>query len=214
VTFRREEKVEIAPTAVPAFLAWAASVGGGIMFPPRRVVSIYLDNESLAMYHDSGEGVVPRRKVRLRSYQSTKGEMSIWRLETKISSVEGRFKTTLGAENMDLDDLRHLDDHYGSCRASVEVSYDRAYLWVRGCRVTVDTGLRYRKQRSTTLTGTENRNMSGPCQTDGAAVVEVKADYGWPEDVLLERFPWERSRFSKYCRAVELVVFGGDLAAE
>jgi len=213
VTFRREEKVEIAPTAVPAFLGWAASVGGGTMFPPRRVVSIYLDNESLAMYHDSCEGVVPRRKIRLRSYQSAKGVTSTWRLENKITSVEGRFKTTAVAENMDLDDPRLLDDHYGPCRASVEVSYDRAYLWVRGCRVTVDTGLRYRKQRSTILTGTGNRNMRGPYQTDGAAVVEVKADHGWPEDVLLERFPWERSRFSKYCRAVESVVFGGDLAS-
>ena len=205
MSFRREEKVEISPTAVPGFLAWVSSVDGVNLFPRRRVISIYLDTEHLEMYHDSAEGVLPRRKVRLRRYRSDDGGYSDWRLETKISSVEGRFKTSADVSGLDMEKLRFLDGSYGSCRPSVEVVYDRAYLWVRGCRVTVDTELRYRTRRMETPVGAR-RNLA---KCDTAAVVEVKTDLGATEDVLLEKFPWERARFSKYCRAVESVLLGG-----
>ena len=43
------------------------------------------------MYRDSVEGSVPRKKIRIRNYPNTDDKN--YYLETKISSIEGRFKT-------------------------------------------------------------------------------------------------------------------------
>ena len=38
------------------------------IFKDRVIYSCYLDNQSLKMYNDSIEGIVPRKKLRIRSY--------------------------------------------------------------------------------------------------------------------------------------------------
>ena len=59
--------------------------------PKRKIESIYFDNKIKTSFKDSEEGVVPRKKIRIRNYPATK---KINLLEKKISSIEGRFKTS------------------------------------------------------------------------------------------------------------------------
>ena len=66
MTFRTEEKLKIHASRVPEFLEWLTESEAVIVHPPRRVVSVYLDNDRLGMFHDSMEGVLPRKKFRFR----------------------------------------------------------------------------------------------------------------------------------------------------
>ena len=59
------------------------------LYNSRVVKSLYFDNNSFDMFQNSEEGIVPRKKIRIRSYPKFKNKFF---LEIKISSVEGRFK--------------------------------------------------------------------------------------------------------------------------
>ena len=41
-------------------------LSGKILYPERNINSVYFDNDNLSMYHDSIEGSVPRKKIRIR----------------------------------------------------------------------------------------------------------------------------------------------------
>ena len=90
MNFRLEEKISINNFNVFDFKKWLFSKGAKILYPSRIINSIYFDN-NLKMYSDSNEGTVPRKKIRIREYPEFKNKLFI---EKKISSVEGRFKTS------------------------------------------------------------------------------------------------------------------------
>ena len=46
------------------------------------------------MFVDSEEGTLPRKKIRIRSYKTADHAEQDSNLEVKISSVEGRYKTS------------------------------------------------------------------------------------------------------------------------
>ena len=85
----------------------------------RIITSIYFDNKFFQMFKDSEEGCVPRKKIRLRRYSN----IEQINYEVKISSVEGRYKTSkiinemkfnkfipCGAPNEDVDEpSQYLD---------------------------------------------------------------------------------------------------------
>ena len=202
MTFRTEEKLKIHPSRLPVFLEWLAEREAVSIHPPRRVLSVYLDNDRLGMFHDSMEGVVPRKKLRFRRYAPRDQPTTGWCLESKISSVEGRFKTSLPS---DVDPYFFKgglsDNHYGLCRPRVEVTYLRSYFALTGVRVTVDRDIGYRSF-SLSL-----RSMLSV--TDPDVAVELKAPHALPADLLERLFPWDRTRFSKNCRAIEAVLFHG-----
>ena len=204
MTFRTEEKLKIHPSRLPVFLEWLAEREAVLIHPPRRVLSVYLDNDRLGMFHDSMEGVLPRKKLRFRRYAPRDQPTTGWCLESKISSVEGRFKTSLPS---DVDPYFFKgglsDNHYGLCRPRVEVTYLRSYFAFAGVRVTVDRDIGYRSF-SLSL-----RSMLSV--TDPDVAVELKAPHALPADLLERLFPWDRTRFSKYCRAVEATLFHGNL---
>ena len=54
--------------------------------------NLYFENSNDEMYKDSIEGILPRKKIRVRNYPESKN-LSFY-LEMKISSVEGRYKTS------------------------------------------------------------------------------------------------------------------------
>ena len=62
------------------------------IYPRRTIESIYFDNYRNFSYLDSEEGIVPRKKIRLRRYGNN-NKYSNYKLETKVSSFEGRFKS-------------------------------------------------------------------------------------------------------------------------
>ena len=144
------------------------------------------------------------KKIRFRRYEPRDKPATVWRLESKISSVEGRFKTSSPSDvNPHLLQGGLPDDRYGLCRPRVEVSYLRSYFALAGVRITVDRDIGYRNF-SLSL-------RSILSTTDPDAVVELKAANTLPSDFLERLFPWDRTRFSKYCRAVEATLFHGNL---
>ena len=67
MSFRIEEKISINNFNVFEFKKWLFSKGAKTLYPQRIINSIYFDNK-LRMYSDSNEGIVPRKKIRIRSY--------------------------------------------------------------------------------------------------------------------------------------------------
>ena len=200
MSFRTEEKLKIHPSRLPLFLEWLAKRHALVIHPPRRVLSVYLDNDRLDMFHDSVEGLLPRKKLRYRRYKPRGAPLTSWHLELKISSIEGRYKTSLPTSvDPYLLNGNLSDDRYGLCRPRVEVSYLRSYFELEGVRITVDRDISYRNL-SLSL-------QSMASATDPDIIVELKAFSDLPSDFLREVFPWDRTRFSKYCRAVETVLF-------
>ena len=57
--------------------------------PSRQVNSIYFDTPKLDFYTASEEGILPRKKIRIRWYNENTNKVF---KETKISSIEGRYK--------------------------------------------------------------------------------------------------------------------------
>ena len=60
------------------------------IYPDRFISSVYFDNKELNCHKSSIEGLVPRQKIRIRSYDNK----NKYFLEKKINSEEGKFKTT------------------------------------------------------------------------------------------------------------------------
>ena len=58
------------------------------LYNSRKINSCYFDTKDLSFFSQSEEGTLPRRKIRVRWYNN---EMKFVK-ETKISSIEGRFK--------------------------------------------------------------------------------------------------------------------------
>ena len=62
------------------------------LYPKRTISSVYFDNFRKEMFLNSEEGLVPRKKLRIRKYPELNKDHYF--LETKINSIEGKFKTS------------------------------------------------------------------------------------------------------------------------
>ena len=91
MSFRIEEKLSIDRNRIIDFKSFLANKTVKQIYKPRKIHSLYFENYNYEMYSDSLEGLTPRKKIRVRNYPATK-DFNLY-LETKISSVEGRFKT-------------------------------------------------------------------------------------------------------------------------
>ena len=68
MTLRVEQKFCIHSNKLQEFYIWLNSNQGKILYPKRKITSIYFDNLSFTSYTDAIEGTVPRKKIRLRFY--------------------------------------------------------------------------------------------------------------------------------------------------
>lgn len=198
MSFRKEEKLSLHPKKHKEFINLIQEKNGKILFPERTVSSTYFDNDYFKMYHDSNEGVVPRKKIRIRSYNLEDHSADNSKLEIKISSVENRFKIV--NSNLDIKQIilsGYIDNNYGLCTPKLRVSYQRSYYIVNNLRITIDTDINYRK----TFKNFYPRNAA----KDELIIVEVKTNPSVNDDYILENFPLQKIRFSKYSRAVEFL---------
>ena len=90
MSFRIEEKLFFKSENILEFRKFLSDESAKILYTKRIIKSLYFDNLKLDMYRDSVEGSVPRKKIRIRNYPNTDDKN--YYLETKISSIEGRFK--------------------------------------------------------------------------------------------------------------------------
>ena len=194
MSFRIEQKIKINYKNLSFFRAWLTKNNFVKIYPRRVVSSIYYDNRSLQMYNESIEGVTPRKKIRIRHYPLDKKKFFF--LEEKLSSVEGRYKTK---KNIKLINSKHpnfiKDKDYGLCDKIIKIEYNREYFGSDQFRITLDTDIQYQGF----LVKKKNKGKINKI------AVEIKTDYNYPIDKLLNDLPFEYIRFSKYCEAIDCI---------
>ena len=138
MSFRSETKFKLSYGDHYLLKSNLLSLGMKQLYPNRFINSQYFDTEKLQMFFDSEEGIVPRKKVRIRWYHEKQEK----KLETKISSVEGRFKIRKKYES-DLNKQYVYDDLYGKIFPSIIVNYKREYYKFKDLRLTFDSSINY-----------------------------------------------------------------------
>jgi len=168
------------------------------VFQPRCVESVYFDDDQLSLHNESEEGIVPRYKVRLRSYNQGR---DCGRVEMKFTHPHWRSKFTSEEVAFDLTD--------GSLRVGIWstegrtvlspkiiVGYQRRYFERDGIRATIDYGIKFRDC------------VSGMRANSTTSVLEFKINRSSKSDFLGSdlALPLGRrvTRMSKYCEGVHL----------
>ena len=191
MSFRKEKKFRLTLSDSLILESQLISDGMKKIYPARKIYSQYLDTIDLKMFNESEEGLIPRKKIRARWYKN-KNEVS---LETKISSLEGRYKIT---KKIDLELLSniyskgHFDKDYGFLYPSLVVTYARKYYLWKNMRITFDSDIEY----------CNSRYDSGSLMKDFENVLEIKTLINIPDDYIEKNFGHQTSRFSKYCRGI------------
>ncbi len=193
MSFRIEQKIPMTLYDSQEFLDHLMLEGMQQLYPKRTINSWYFDSYELSMYKDSEEGLLPRKKIRVRNYPySIENNYS---LEIKISSIEGRYKTSKKISNQELENMDktgYQDSLYGQVEKKVSIEYSREYYLFKGIRITRDTEITY----------FDLLNKSN-FYREKDTVVEIKAPEDAPADFLLKIIPSRRRRFSKYCNAIQ-----------
>ncbi len=195
MSFRKEEKLNFAKSQLLNLYSWISKNEGIKIYDDRLVSSTYFDNETMQMFKDSEEGTVPRKKIRIRSYDKLEHKIGSSAFEVKRSSVEGRYKTS--TKNYELEKIfkfGYFDKEYGVLHPKVRVTYLRSYYKVSNVRLTIDKEITYIKLNN------QNKEINKSDEKD--IIVEVKSDDQVSTEYLYKKFSFERVRFSKYCRAV------------
>ena len=90
MSFRIEKKYKLTKFEQKSLKEGLIMRGMEELYPKRVINSCYFDSHDLRCFYDSDEGVLPRKKIRLRWYENKKKISK----EIKVSSIEGRFKTS------------------------------------------------------------------------------------------------------------------------
>lgn len=196
MSFRIEKKFRVEQKKLVKLYSWLKTNKALKIYNDRYVKSIYFDNNKFSSYHDSIEGVVPRKKIRLRNYSKDKSNFDNLKLEIKINSIEGRYKTSekLKTYKNYFNNGIH-DNFYGLCYPKIIVSYKREYYRVYGYRITLDREIEY-----------DNFNLKNfflNTINENRIIVELKTNINSSENDINEKFPFEIIRFSKYCFGIE-----------
>jgi SPX domain protein involved in polyphosphate accumulation len=193
MSFRIEEKLLISSSQIFSFKKWLNEQSFSKLFEDRKIKSLYFDNIHNQMYVDSEEGISPRKKIRIRNYPDGK-DNNIY-FEKKISSPEGRYKNKKIIDNIYFKNLKNIgyyDESYKSCYPNLYIEYCREYYNANNCRLTIDTNIFY-----SSFNNPNNKFF------DSQSAVEIKANFEIDIDKLRNKFPFQRIRFSKYCRGFD-----------
>ena len=198
MSHRIEEKIDIHKHNFFYLRNWLLENDAKELFPTRTITSIYYDNDNFSMYKDSIEGVLPRKKLRIRFYSNSKDQN--FYLEKKISSVEGRFKTKEKV-NISKDKIikKIYDKDYGECNPKVMITYKRNYYFLKNTRVTIDNDINF-------VSMMLNKNYSRRKIILNKLAVELKSSFNYSTDQMRNDFPFNIIRFSKYCEAINSLI--------
>jgi SPX domain protein involved in polyphosphate accumulation len=190
MSFRIENKYHLSIAKLGELYEFLNNNSAEEIYPKRLIKSIYFDNREFSAYHQSIEGVVPRKKIRIRNYPHSSDKFN---LEIKINSIEGKFKTTKDNINyINILKNGYHDCNYGLCYPTVEVSYTRSYFSIFNLRVTLDTSISYSQY---------NKKKIIPYQE--TTIMEVKSNSLDNVNYIENKINFPKTRFSKYCNAIE-----------
>lgn len=191
MSFRTEKKFRLTTSEYFAMKQSLIIKGMKPLFEKRNVNSIYFDNSNLDMFSQSEEGVLPRKKIRVRWYNN----YNKFSLEKKISSIEGRFKVNNDLHKVknkgEILKIRLSDPDYGLISPILKVSYKRDYYILNDMRITFDSNIYYKNLLQHNFTF-----------KDVECVIELKSSDINIDDYINGLFPYPNSRFSKYCRGL------------
>lgn len=169
--------------------------GMKLLFAKRKINSLYFDTDNLDFFKNSEEGVLPRKKVRIRWYDNNLKKLS---KETKISSIEGRFKLSEAYEInqfLSKNNINLLDRTYGLLKPKILISYIREYYELNNIRLTFDSCIKYQNFKS----------ISRSFKNETESVMEVKTNFNTDDDYIKKIIKYPSSRFSKYARGILLI---------
>lgn len=192
MSFRKEKKFRVTLSDFFKFQKDLTHEGMVELYRPRNINSVYFDTKDHKMFFDSEEGILPRKKVRVRWYNSSDN----FTLEKKISSIEGRFKkTTKCSEFLSQKHVLQqtiFDPQYGTIYPTLLVSYKRSYFTLKSMRITFDENIKYKN-----ITSIYSRIYLDP-----ERVIEIKISKDISDDYVEKIIPNSTSRFSKYSRGL------------
>ena len=200
MTFRSEYKIRLNHFTAQNLKLKLKNYGMKELYPPRKISSLYFDNNLFQSFHQSEEGVTPRKKIRIRSYPK-KNNINIdmdnfYNLEFKFSTVEGRFKKSTKILKTLYDNYFTrgiIDNIYGICFPKVNIQYERSYFILDKLRITHDKNIIF-------------SNLSNSIfRRESEEVFEVKTSMNISNDQILKIFHVNNSRFSKYEKAVKKI---------
>jgi hydroxyacyl-ACP dehydratase HTD2-like protein with hotdog domain len=198
MSFRKEKKFRLSYSDMAKIKKLLLSAGMTTLHPARVINSCYFDTKNLFFYQESEEGVLPRKKIRIRWYDDD----ILFTKEVKISSIEGRYKYTNELSSVgsleDIERLNFFDQEYGNLTPVLIVKYEREYHSLKGLRITFDKNIAYSDLRLNTK----------PTFKDSECVMEVKVPIDCGDDYIEEIIQHPTSRFSKYSRGL-LHAIGG-----
>ena len=193
MTFRIEEKLFIKKNFILDFKKFINLKNLNKIYDSRIIESLYFENKNHEMFGDSMEGTVPRKKIRVRYYPKQDEKLF---LEKKISSVEGRFKERKLIDFKTFNNFKKngiFDNQYGLCMPKIYVTYKRNYYKINNVRITIDENIIYKSFK---------RQIK---KNDNDAIIELKTHINKNLDELVKDFPFQRIRFSKYCKGLEIL---------
>lgn len=198
MSFRIENKYKLEKAKLYKFFEFLKKNNAKVLYPKRSIYSIYFDNLKFSSYKDSIEGLVPRKKIRIRTYPENLKQIykSKFNLEIKISSVEGKFKSSF--KNINSSKIikeGYYDQNYGLCFPVVEVFYKREYFSLFDLRLTLDSSIKYLKFKDKIKNNIININEE--------MILEAKSNNTNMINQIENEVFFQKTRFSKYCNAVE-----------
>ena len=190
MSFRKEIKFKLSRYDFEILKSSLLLKGMQPLYKKREINSMYYDTQLLDMFKDSEEGLLPRKKIRVRWYKN----ISESKLEVKISSLEGRFKTTAINNFLFRNTMtkKLYDLKYGVLNPSLLVSYNREYYSLKKMRLTFDSSIQYKNYR-------QSKSVK---YSDKECVMEIKVSPDVSDDYIQSIIPWPATRFSKYCRGI------------
>ena len=192
MSFRKEKKFRLSQSELKLLKFSLLEKGMKVLYPKRLIKSCYFDTKNLLMFHQSEEGILPRKKIRYRWYNSNFKVNK----EIKISSIEGRYKENyfIGPINTsNLKQYKLYDQDYGALYPYICIKYYREYFLYKKLRFTFDTNIEYEKIDS----NISLKSIEKEC------VMEIKASNTFNDDYLEKIMSNQTERFSKYCRGVK-----------
>ena len=192
MSFRKEKKYKMTYSEQGILKNKLMKKGMKSLYPPRKINSIYFDTSNLDFYIASEEGVLPRKKIRIRWYNENIDKVF---KETKISSIEGRYKfNSQFIKNIPFKskNFQLFDDEYGILKPQILISYKREYFVFNNLRLTFDTNILYKDIWS----------LIRLKIADKECVMEIKVNFNVNDDYIEKLIEYPTSRFSKYSRSI------------
>ena len=172
------------------------------VFSQRKVFSIYFDTYDYKDFQDSEEGTVPRKKIRLRYYNTSinflKDKKTLdGAVEIKKTFDSYREKKTIKINKSLKDSIKFTRNFLNKKRyPNCAILYDRNYYKsIDGTRITIDKNIKY-------YSIDPNLNFhSYGMETNN--IVEIKLDdINIKNTIDTDFLSAYRVRFSKYCQAI------------